>query len=268
MLFELIPQFFVILLLGFAAALLMFILWRRFRYFPGSEATLLIDIETLNNFYKEVSTSEGMNIVVFRKRLASLFAGRRTDNDIENYRLGKNPWKKLRDEITPVSRFLKFNAIEADRIRFPLDNHTPDCWIMTRNGEEKGIEVTIERGREKYHLATELNEAGMGRGFIGIQDDSPQTDFDNRMSNPRAMFAPNQALDATKAGILRCLSRKNDQKFSNVFYLLIQAHLIVLPKERWKIIYEELTQAAKNLPFQEVYIIGDTNEKPWGFRIK
>ncbi|MEW8333753.1 MAG: hypothetical protein AB2692_22675, partial [Candidatus Thiodiazotropha sp.] len=143
-----------------------------------------------------------------------------------------------------------------------------DCWLLTDSDDEIGVEVTIERGREQYHLAKELNESGMGRGFIGIQDDAPKTDFDNRMSNPRAMFTSEQALEATKAGILRCLSRKDDQKYENVFYLLIQAHLTNLPKERWSAITEELSLVAQNLPFQEVHIIGNADENPWGFQIK
>ena len=108
----------------------------------------------------------------------------------------------------------------------------------------------------------------MGRGFIGIQDDASQADFNSRMSNPRIMFTSDQVLEATKAGILRCLSRKNDHKYANIFCLLIQAHLFTLPKERWGAITEELFQVAKDLPFQEIHIIGNSDEEPWGFQIK
>lgn len=229
----------------------------------------MFDIDKLKDFYADISVPEGMDITDFQNRQAALFAEDRSINDINDYRLGRAQWKKLRDEITPVSRFLKFNnRIEANRVRFPLDNNTPDCWLINDTGDNLGIEVTIERGREQYHLKSEMIEDGMGRGFIGIQDDAPQADFDLRMSNPRTMFTSEQALDATKAGILRCLSKKNADRYKEVFYLLIQANLSTLPKERWAAITKELSQKASNLPFQEVHIIGNADEEPWGFRIK
>ncbi len=229
----------------------------------------MFDVETLNKFYENLSSHNGMSVTDFQNRLETLFAEDRSKDDLNDYRLGKNPWKKLRDEITPVSRFLKFKHIELDRVRFPLDNSTPDCWLLNDNSDPLGIEVTIERGREEYHLKKEMIETGTGRGFIGIQDDAPQIDFNICMSNSRTMYTSEQALDVTKNGVLRCLSRKNDQnKYEGVFYLLIGAHLTTLPKERWDVIKEELSQEAISLPFQEVHIIGNADQEPWGFQIK
>jgi hypothetical protein len=229
---------------------------------------MVFDEEALNDFYEKISAPEGMNIDTFKNTLASLFESDRITHEIENYRLGRSPWKKLRDEISPVSSFLSFNEVQADRIRFPLDNHTPDCWLINDKGSNLGIEVTIERGREKYHLATELNRENIGRGFIGAQDDEPQSAFDRRMSSSRVMYAPEQALEATKQGILRCLEKKNQPKYEQVFYLLIQAHLNTLPHNRWDVIKYELIEAAKELPFREIYVIGDLGHEAWGFKIK
>jgi hypothetical protein len=227
------------------------------------------DETRLNDFYADISSCEGMEIAKFQNMVAALFADNRTEHDIEQYRLGKNRWKKLRDEVSPVSSFLEFNHVEANRIRFPLDNHTPDCWLMSGNGNNRGIEVTIERGREKHHLATELNREGMGRGFVGLQDDEPQSVFDNRMSKSRVMYSSEQALEATKQGIMRCLSRKNQpEKYEHVYYLLIQAHLNTLPHERWDAIKEELMREARGFPFQEIHVIGDSGNDAWGFQIK
>lgn len=228
----------------------------------------MFDSNALYKFYDDLSAPDGMSVTDFHNRLATLFEENRSSNDVNDYRLGKKPWKKLRDEITPVSRFLKYSHINADRICFPLDDNIPDCWLLNVNGENRGIEVTIERGREQYHLAKELNESSMGRGFIGILDDASQADFDNRMSNPRSMYSSVQALDTTKAGILRCLSKKNDHKYSKIFYLLIQADLSTLPKQRWSAIVEELSQEAASLPFEEVHVIGNADSEPWGFQIK
>jgi len=82
------------------------------------------------------------------------------------------------------------------------------------------------------------------------------------------MHTPEQALNATKDGIIRCLLKKNDPRYQGIFYLLIQAHLSTLPKERWGAIMEELSQEAINLPFQEVYVIGNTDKEPWGVQVK
>ncbi|RZV51654.1 MAG: hypothetical protein EX270_10205 [Pseudomonadales bacterium] len=224
--------------------------------------------QTLDDFYKEISVPGGIEIDTFQSRLSLVFADKRSESDIEYYRLGKKPWKKLRDEVVPVSRFLKLNEILEGRIQFPLDNKIPDCWFKKINEIELGIEVTIERGREKFHLATELNETGSGRGFIGIQDDASQNAFNERLSSPRTAFSTDQALEATKNGILRCLSRKNDEKYRGVFCLLIEAHLNTLSSERWGRIRPDLRNAAKYLPFEEVHIIGDVDDRLFGFQIK
>ncbi len=101
-----------------------------------------------------------------------------------------------------------------------------------------------------------------------MQDDAPQEEFDQRMAKPRLMYSSDEVLAATKAGIIRCLTRKNDVKYNGVHYLVIQAHLTTLPRERWSAITEELSFEAAKLPFQEVHVIGNTDEAPWGFQLK
>ena len=228
----------------------------------------MFDRMALNKFYSELSAENGMSVAGFQSSLRTLFSMERSATDIDDYRLGKKPWKKLRDEITPVSRFIVFNDFCVDHLRFPLDDSTPDCWLIFENGDTRGIEVTIERGREQYHLTKEMNECGVGRGFIGMQDDAPQADFNRRMSKPRSMYSSEQALAVTKAGINRCLTRKNNDKYNGIYYLVIQAHLTTLPKERWTAITEELSHRAARLPFQEVHVIGNADEAPWGFQLK
>lgn len=170
--------------------------------------------------------------------------------------------------MVPVSRYLKFNKILEGRIQFHLDNKTPDCTLRLPNGVEHGIEVTIERGTEEFYLATELNKTGVGRGFIGIQDDAEQTEFDDSMIRARKVYSTVQALEATKDGILRCLSKKNHKKYNDVFCLLIQAHLNTLSFEQWGAIQSEISNAANCLPFEEIHIIGEVNNEALGFRIK
>ena len=167
----------------------------------------MFDINALNKLYEDLSAPNGMNVSDFHKNLKNLFEDERSEIDLNYFRLGRPPWKKLRDEICPVSGFLKYRKIETGQVRFPLDNNTPDCWLIN-NGINSGIEVTIERGKERHFRNTELIEAGMGRGFLGIQDDAPREDFEKRISKPRTTYTTDQALQSTKDGILRCLSRK------------------------------------------------------------
>ena len=229
---------------------------------------MTFNAEALSQFYAELCHPDGMEIDAFQQKLTSHFSDTRSETDIEDYRVGKFPWKKLRDEVGPVADFLEWRKIGQGRVRFPLDNDPPDCWLTLDDGSLVGIEVTLERGRERYLLAKELNDKKFGRGFIGVQDDASTEEFDNRLSKPRVMFSPGQALTATEKGILRCISRKNDMKYDKTFYLVIQANLISLPRERWDFIKPALVEAAKGVPFQEVHVIGDSHEKPWGFQIK
>lgn len=192
----------------------------------------------------------------FDAQLQELFYRNRSQQDIEDYRLGKSPWKSLRDEIVPVHTFITSQSTLApSHLRFPLDNQTPDCWVKVVGGEWRGIEVTIERGHERYHLAKELNEEGLGRGFIGIQDDEPQSEFDSRMNKPRIMYSTSEALSAAQQGIGRCLQKKNDQRYADIHYLVIESDLCSLPKDRWSAILAGLNQDAVTLPFQEIYVV-------------
>ncbi|MBI1216784.1 MAG: hypothetical protein GC185_13330 [Alphaproteobacteria bacterium] len=87
----------------------------------------IFNIEALEDFYRQVSDEKGIDVVEFQKKLNVLFQRPRTEDDIKAYRLGKGPWKKLRDEVSPVSRYLHFRGIDNGRVRFPLSDLPPDC---------------------------------------------------------------------------------------------------------------------------------------------
>ena len=226
------------------------------------------DTSKLKAFYTQVSSEYGMTVSEFQTSLRDLFELPRTSDDLRNYRLHRKPWKRLSDEVMPVSRFLQYFGIKADRIRFPLNNEPPDCWLV-KDGQDShtGIEVTIAQGTERYRLAQELVETGMGRGFIGVPDDASKAVFDNVMSRRRVMYSPDSALSSTRDGIRRCLSRKNQSRFAGLS-LLIQAPLSNLPQQRWKHIRSDLRTTAATTPFKEVFVISNADGRPWGFRIK
>lgn len=226
------------------------------------------DINTLKDFYAQISAKDGVSVTNFQAELKGLFERPRSDGDLNNYRTSKPPWKKLADEVTPVSRFLRFNSVNSGRIRFPLDNDPPDCWLWRDNESDPvGIEVTIALGRARFHLAEELVNKGEGPGYIGIQDDASKDAFKHTMTRRRVMHSTDQARSAIKDGILRCLGQKNKPKFDGLL-LLIQAPLFSLPRERWDAIRSDLCSAAATLPFAEVHVIGNADEAPWGFQIK
>ncbi len=223
---------------------------------------------TLNEFYS--SAKAGTSVADFQVALRGVFARPRSDDDLKDHRLNRRSWKKFADEVTPVSRFLRFRGIESGQIQFPLDlgkDKYPDCWLYKDGGDGPvGIEVTIAQARERYHLANELVETGEGRGFIGVSDDAARGDFDRAMSGSRKAYSNDQALSSIRDGICRCLSRKNKPKFAG-FVLLIQAPLLdSLPQERWESIKDDLCAAATALPFREIHVIDGMD--CWGFQIK
>jgi hypothetical protein len=226
---------------------------------------------TLKEFYARISAQGGVSVPEFESELTNLFQQHRSVADLNDFRLSKGAWKKLADEVLPVSRFLQFRDIKTGRIRFPLDHNPPDSWFWPQSAKDPdkrlGIEVTIAKGTERFHLAKELVEKRRGRGFIGLSDDAPRAAFISAMSKDRVMYTSDQALLSVKRGVLRCLSRKNEQKFSGLL-LLIQAHLLPLPRERWEAIRSDLCAAAADCPFAEVYVIGDIDGRYEGFQIK
>ncbi len=226
------------------------------------------DTATLCEFYRRISAKDGVSVADLRSELDALFQRPRLESDINAYRLGRAPWKKLSDEISPIDRFLRLSSIEAGRIRFPLNDKAPDAWLWRRTQTDPvGIEATIAQGRERYHLAEELVTNGVGRGFIGVPDDAPQKWFDIAMSQERTMHATGQLLSAISSGIRRCLLRKNDPRFAG-YILVIQAPLDSLPPQRWDQKKDELREAAASLSFSEIHVISEAGTSPWGFQIK
>ncbi len=207
-----------------------------------------------------------MEVTNFQTELNGLFDRPRSAADIDDYLLSRGQWKKLADEVMPVSRFLRFREVESGRIRFPLDSHSLDAWLW-RDGlsQHVEIEVTVAQGTARFRLNKELVDTGEGRGFIGVSDDAPKSEFDSALSELREMSSTEQVLSAYRDGFFRCLDKKDKQKFCGAI-LVIQASLYVLPRERWETIADAVRTRAAGLPFQEAYVICD--HKPWGFQIK
>jgi hypothetical protein len=129
-------------------------------------------------------------------------------------------------------------------------------------------EITVAQSREQQRLGQLMNETkGMVPGFLGLPDGAPQKHYKERLARGRIMHSSDGALAAVGNGIKSCLQKKNDRKFAG-HYLLIEAPLSCLPKERWSWIEDGLRSAADPLPFREIHVIGDHDRSPFGFRIK
>jgi hypothetical protein len=204
----------------------------------------------------------------FVATMDNYFAGPRSDDEIKAYREKKNlhkndHLKKIRDEVAPVLHYVKLFPPDGD-IRFPLDDNPPDCWIREAcDHAEIGIEVTGALSTEQYHLATELNETGIGRGFLGLQDDASKHDFEGRLASPRTAYSSGAALTAVEDAIQLCLRKKDHRKYQG-YDLIIEAPLTLLPNEEWHAIKENLRVRAGRMPFRHIYVIGES----FGFSIK
>lgn len=204
----------------------------------------------------------------FQAELAQIWASRSRE-EVHEYRLGRGVWKRVRDEVVPVSDHLRFWGLRDGRIRFSMSDQIPDCFIwLEGEAQAVGVEVTVAQGRERFHLAKELNKAtDLAPGFLGISDDAPQSQFDEAVKRGRVAYSTAQALAVVRNGLARCLSRKNETKYAG-YHLLIQAPLHSLPAERWRQIESDFKELARDLPFAKIFAIGSGGSSPLGFQIK
>lgn len=222
----------------------------------------------LDRFLAHISRDSGMPIGEFQSELVDLFEVPRSRQDLDDYRLSRGPWKKLADEVSPVSQFFRYLGIVAGSVRFPLDSIHPDCWLTKSPGVDPiGVEVTIAMARQRFHVATEMVQTGVGRGFLGKRDDAPKAEFDAAMARRRTMYSTEHALKAVRDGVLRCMAKKDQPKFAG-YILLIEAPFRSIPESRWSAIEDELRQAASPLPFAEVHVVSDAYEDTSGMRLK
>lgn len=208
-----------------------------------------------------------ISIKELHERFESLIAeGNRTREEVDDYRRHRGDVKKLCDEIFPVSRFFKHRNISKGFVSFPQDSEVPDAWW--HKGKKKvGIEVTISQGRARQVLAEELVATkSTARGYLGLQDDASKEEVEKAKKSERTMYMTAQALSSTEKGILRCLTRKSGTKYEAMI-LVIEAPLSSLAPERWEPMVAPLKEAAKDLPFAEVYVLGKS-DKLMGLKIK
>jgi hypothetical protein len=227
---------------------------------PGDALTLLFD-----------RISRKLSIAEFKVEFSRFWKKELAErNYLSEIRFSRARCKKLMDEVKPVANFLKWKKLRNGFFQFPLNDQIPDWFLWVEGSvQPQRIEVTIAQGRARFYLMRELVERGTGRGFVELQDNENVTDFDSVFEREADGYTTDQALASTKKAIELCLMRKNDEKYASMD-LLIEGPLNVatLPRERWKAIRTDLINAARGMPFREIYVIGDGSKHPICFRIK
>jgi len=97
----------------------------------------------------------------------------------------------------------------AGRIRFPLNDQSPDAWLLEDGSQAVvGIEVTRVLARSKHETAKSMQDQAMVPGFLGLPDNVSsevykQVKARGRITNSRAGIEK-----SIEASILGAASRK------------------------------------------------------------
>jgi hypothetical protein len=190
---------------------------------------------------------------------------------LSKIRLSEDVCKKLMDEVMPVARFLSLHKINTGCIQFPLDNTVPDCFLwQSSDADPQKIEVTVAQGTVRFYNMKNLIKNGESHGFLALQDHARKPEFDEAAARDAQCYSTDEVLKNIREGIIISLTKKKKSKYAGMT-LLVSARLRIqiLPHERWEeLINSDLLEAAANMPFREIQVIGDDTNKPIGFRIK
>ncbi|HEX3652057.1 MAG TPA: hypothetical protein VHU18_04450 [Rhizomicrobium sp.] len=170
-------------------------------------------------------------------------------------RLARGRVKRLCDEVAPARRFAQATLQGSDLIQFPLDSGPIDCSVLPTTGKLRKIQITVAQARARLNVMRELDEKGIGRGYLGVTDDRPTAEFMAAMSRERIMYSPGAAQKTLVDAIRLSLEKKGDPRGANT--LLIQVPLDILPKNRVDDILPELVQIATTSPFDEIFVVGN-----------
>lgn len=180
--------------------------------------------DKLDDFYAALKT--GLPVGAFLEQLKEIYPFIHSHGMTCSYQRGSGKkMKKLRDEITPVARFLIHNAASYDRVQFNLDNNFPDCVLYRKDGGKDEVEVT---------LGDERAQKLMGRAS-----------------------STNEIVSHVESGLERRARRK---KHHQADILLIEVFLRLLPDSRWNQYRPLLSEKVKALKFREVYLTGPGDE--------
>lgn len=220
-------------------------------------------IDQLEVFYAAIK--RGLTVAEFLSQLDQIRVFIHSHGLTEDYRLARGRVKKLCDEVTPVARFVRMHSKTEDWISFALDDQYPDCLLCHKDGSKREIEVTIALARERFHLMKELNETGIGRGFIGIPDNAPSEQFNLAMTRDRRAYSTVEVIDSIEHAIDLCAQNKLRYRGNT---LIIEADLLTLPSTRWLESLARFSKKVSALNFAEVHLTGFGNDGDICLRLK
>lgn len=209
---------------------------------------------SLAQLYAAVSADGGVTVAEL-SALVHAFTTRPIGSvDIQAYREGRKPWKKLRDEVVPVEYLLRMRYPEAARVRFPLDDQPPDAWIWSDGQPVIGVEVTGALARAGVEVAKGLAEQGIGKGFIGLPDGASQSRFDAARTRRRVTSSRAGVDAAIDEAIAASMAKKDKDKFAGQV-LLIVAPLGSSPLRSHGDLRDAHAAKAVALPFSRVHVV-------------
>ncbi|CAH0354394.1 hypothetical protein [Sphingobium sp. CECT 9361] len=217
---------------------------------------------TLAEVYAEISAEGGVTVATLRERVTAFSTLPIADADIQAFREGKKPWKKLRDEVVPVEHFLSAEYPDSARVRFPLDDQPPDAWLTPEPGAEPiGIEVTGALARSGIETAKNMAGGKAVPGFIALPDDATKETFAKVRDRGRVMNARTSVDRVIDDSITNRMAGKDHVKFSG-HILLITAPIGSSPNRQTEALVEAHAAAAADLPFAEVFVLDRARGSP------
>ena len=211
--------------------------------------------QALRALYDAVSGNDGVTIEELRALLDDFRARPMAEADVQAFREGKRPWKKLRDEVLPVEQFLVAAGYAGAKVRFPLDDQPPDAWLIVRDDVPVGIEVTGARARAGIEVAKSFGQGKVVPGFIALPEGAKQKEFDAARSRGRVLHSRKGIEALTDRAITERLEGKDDPKFAG-HILVITAPLISSPNRSDEHLRLTHGPKAHGLAFAKVFILG------------
>lgn len=216
----------------------------------------MFDETALGTLAARLSDADGIAVEALRDLLNDHFGQERLPQDLQAYREGKRPWKKLVDEVVPVAEFLIRSGVTGV-VRFPLDNQPPDAWFRKTEDESwESIEVTRALARAKFDIARDLREQPMGRGFLGLADDAKSAEYDSARKTGRITASASGVRRDIEAAIKVRIEEKVDPKYAG-HTLLVAAPLGSGGRHDWNPMRLRLTETARRTAFRRVVILDD-----------
>lgn len=201
------------------------------------------------------AAAEGIAIPQLATLLDAYFASDRSEAELNGYRLSQRPFKKLREEIVPVSQFLTARGLPG-RVRFPLDSNIPDAWYLPDGADPVGIEVTTALGRAANAVSEQLIEEGVSGGPLGWLPNTASRDvYAATRRRGRVTLISAQRTDALQAAISERIADKAGKPDYQGMVLLITARISRTPSETCRSILANVAANTNDTPFSEIWLI-------------